>query len=164
MNVRFAISSGLERAVELSPSRPILWGNLADAYRWVPGNTARSQEAYGRAIARLRELLAEDAGNVVNRSRLALYLAKSGNTTEALMELAKVPTRTATEVNTLFRGAVTYELAGDRVNALALLERALGRGYSTTELKMDPELESLRQDVRFHRLIARFESKPSTKP
>jgi serine/threonine-protein kinase len=146
-----------ERAVELSPSRPILWGNLADAYRWVPGNTARSQEAYGRAIARLRELLAEDAGNVLNRSRLALFLAKSGDTKAALTELAKVPTQTATEVNTLFRGAVTYELAGDRINALTMLEKALDRGYSPTEVKTDPELEALRQDVRFHRLIARFE-------
>ena len=39
-----------ERAVELAPSRALLWGNLADAYRWVPGNAAKSREAYGRAI------------------------------------------------------------------------------------------------------------------
>ena len=146
-----------ERAVELAPSRAILWGNLADAYRWVPGNTAKSQEAYGRAIGRLRELLAENSGNVLNRSRLALYLAKSGDTKAALTELAKGPTLTATEVNTLFRGAVTYELAGDRINALAMLEKALDRGYSVTEVRMDPELTALRKDVRYHRLIARFE-------
>ena len=101
---------------------------------------------------------------MINRSRLALYLAKSGDTKAALMELAQVPTRTANEVNTLFRGAVTYELAGDRINALSLLERALDRGYSTTEVKTDPELEALRQDVRFHRLIARFEARIPAKP
>ena len=67
-------------------------------------------------------------------------------------------------MNTLFRGAVTYELTGDRVNALALLEKALDRGYSTTEVKMDPELEALRKDVRFHRLIARFEAKLPSNP
>jgi eukaryotic-like serine/threonine-protein kinase len=153
-----------ERAVELAPSRAILWGNLADAYRWVPGNTARSQEAYGRAIQRLREALAKDSGNVLNRSRLALYLAKAGDTTAGLAELAKVPTVTATEVNTLFRATVTYELAGDRANALAMLERALDRGYGLTEVRMDPELAALRKDVRYHRLIARFESETPPTP
>ena len=153
-----------ERAVELAPSRALLWGNLADAYRWVPGNTAKSREAYGRAIGRLRELLAEDSGNVLNRSRLALYLAKSGDTNAALTELAQVPTRTAKEVNTLFRATVTYELAGDRTNALAMLERALASGYPVNEVRMDPELAALRKDVRYHRLIGRFEAQNLAKP
>ncbi len=145
-----------ERAVELEPSRAILWGNLADAYRWVPGNTAKSSDAYGRAIQIAREVLAKDSENLTNRSRLALYLAKSGDITGSLVELAKVP-RDAAEVNVLFRGAVTYELAGDRANALAMLELALDRGYSLTEVRMDPELATLRTDARYHRLIARFE-------
>ena len=87
---------------------------------------------------------------------MALYLAKSGDITGSLVELAKVP-RDAAEVNVLFRGAVTYELAGDRANALAMLELALDRGYSLTEVRMDPELATLRTDARYHRLIARFE-------
>ncbi len=145
-----------ERAVELEPSRAILWGNLADAYRWVPGNSTKSRDAYGRAIELVRGVLAKDPENVPNRSRLAVYLAKSGDTEAGLAELAKVP-RDAAEVNTLFRGAVTYELAGDRVNALAMLERALDRGYSPTEVRMDPELATLRQDARYHRLMARVE-------
>ena len=74
-----------------------------------------------------------------------------------MIACAAQATLTATEVNTLFRGAVTYELAGDRINALAMLEKALDRGYSVTEVRMDPELTALRKDVRYHRLIARFE-------
>ena len=61
------------------------------------------------------------------------------------------------EVNTLYRGAVTYELAGDRAAALTTLGRALDRGYSLTEIRMDPELANLRKDVRYHRLVAPFE-------
>ncbi len=149
-----------ERAVELLPSSALVWGNLADAYRWVPGNTAKSQEAYARAIQMLREQLAKDPSQVVNRSRLALNLAKSGDTTGGLAELAKVLTPDVKEVNTLYRGAVTYELAGDRAAALTTLERALERGYSLAEVRMDPELAKLRNDVRYHRLVARLEGAP----
>jgi eukaryotic-like serine/threonine-protein kinase len=150
-----------ERAVELLPSSALVWGNLADAYRWVPGNAAKSQEAYARAIQMLREQLAKDPSQVANRSRLALNLAKSGDTKGGLAELAKVLTPDVKEVNTLYRGAVTYELAGDRASALTTLERALERGYSLAEVRMDPELAKLRNDVRYHRLIARFEGAPT---
>jgi serine/threonine-protein kinase len=150
-----------ERAVELLPSSALAWGNLADAYRWVPGNAAKSQEAYARAIQMLREQLAKDPSQVVNRSRLALNLAKSGDTKGGLAELAKVLTPDVKEVNALYRGAVTYELAGDRAAALTTLERALERGYSLAEVRMDPELAKLRNDVRYHRLVARFEGAPT---
>ena len=146
-----------ERAVELQPSNSLQWGNLGDAYRWVPGNAEKATDAYTRAIQLLREQLAKDPSQSVNRSRLSLYLAKSGDTKAALAELATVFTREVTDVSTLFRAAVTYELAGRRDDALAALERALERGYGPIEIRMDPELANLRTDVRYHRMIAKFE-------
>jgi eukaryotic-like serine/threonine-protein kinase len=145
-----------ERAVELMPSAPIMWANLGDAYRWVPGNQAPSMEAYQRALQLLRTQLAADPTHVANRSNLALYLAKTGQTAEALEELARVPAD-ASEVNSLYRGAVTYELAGRRDDALRMLDAALERGYSLLEVAADPELADLRSDVRYHRLAVRFE-------
>ena len=147
-----------ERAVEMAPSNPLVWGNVADAYRWVPGNTQQSLDSYARAVQLLRQQLEKDPKHIANRSRLALYLAKSGETSAGLAELAGVLTPDVREVNTLYRGAVTYELAGDRDAALRTLEIALNRGYAVTEVQMDPELAKLRNDVRYHRLAARFES------
>ena len=149
-----------ERAVELQPSNPLQWGNLGDAYRWVPGNADKARDAYARAIQLVREQLARDPSQVANRSRLALYLAKTGDTATALAELGKVLTPEVAEVNTLFRAAVTYELAGRRDEALAALGRALDRGYGLIEIRMDPELANLRTDVRYHRLVARFDGAP----
>ncbi len=146
-----------ERAVELQPSNSLQWGNLGDAYRWVPGNAEKATDAYTRAIQLLREQLAKDPSQTVNRSRLSLYLAKTGDTKAALAELATVFTREVTDVSTLFRAAVIYELAGRRDDALAALERALERGYGPIEIRMDPELANLRTDVRYHRMIAKFE-------
>jgi tetratricopeptide (TPR) repeat protein/predicted Ser/Thr protein kinase len=146
-----------ERAVELQPGNPLHWGNLGDAYRFVPGNAEKAADAYGRAIQLLREQLANDPSQPINRSRLALHLAKSGDTTTALTELAKVLTPDVGEVNTLYRATVTYELAGKRDEALATLEQALERGYGIIEVRADPELARLRTDVRYHRIVARFE-------
>jgi serine/threonine-protein kinase len=145
-----------ERAVELQPSSSLQWGNLGDAYRWVPGNADKAREAYARAIQLLREQIGKDP-SVTNRSRLALYLAKTGDTATALSELEKVMTPEVADVNVLFRAAVTYELAGRRDDALAALGRALDRGYGLIEIRMDPELANLRTDVRYHRLVARFD-------
>jgi serine/threonine-protein kinase len=146
-----------ERAVELQPGNPLQWGNLGDAYRFVPGNAEKAAEAYGRAIQLLREQLAKDPSQSINRSRLALYLAKRGDTTTALAELATVLTNDVSEVNTLYRATVTYELAGRRDEALSTLDRALQRGYGMTEVVADPELAKLRTDVRYHRIVARLE-------
>lgn len=152
-----------ERAVDMAPGSPLVWGNVADAYRFVPGNAQKSRDSYARAVQLLREQLAKDPTNAANRSRLALYLAKSGDAATGLAELAKVLTPGVRDVNTLYRGAITYELAGDRDRALRTLEVALDRGYAVAEVRMDPELARLRNDARYHRLIARFDGAAALK-
>ena len=147
-----------EKAVEMMPSNPLMWGNAADAYRWVPGNRPREAESYRRAIQLIEEQLAKDPTHAQNRSRLAIYLAKSGNKTRALAELGRVLTPDVRDVNTIYRGAVTYELCGSREAALRTLETALQRGYPLDEVRRDPELSNLRNDVRYHRLTARFQA------
>jgi tetratricopeptide (TPR) repeat protein/predicted Ser/Thr protein kinase len=146
-----------ERSREMLPSNPLIWGNLADAYRWVPGNAEKAKEAYARAVQLLREQLAKDPAHVANRSRLALYLAKLGDRDAALTELKLVLSRGVQEVNSWYRAAVTYELCGARLDALLMLQNALERGYSLLEVRMDPELAALRTDLRYHQLIAKFE-------
>lgn len=147
-----------EKAVEMAPSNPVNWGNMADAYRWVPGNRQQSEDAYRRAIQLLDQALAKDAVNVQNRSRLALFLAKAGDKTRALAEVRQVLSGEARDVNSLYRAAVTFDLCGDRARAFETLEQALTGGYALAEVKTDPELTDLRNDVRYHRLAARFEA------
>lgn len=57
----------------------------------------------------------------------------------------------------LGRGAVTYELCGDRTAALS----ALTKGYALREVTTDSELTELRREARYHRLAARFEQPPA---
>jgi len=143
-----------ERAVELSPNRYAYWGNLADAYRWSPGNKPRARATYDRAIQLLREQLGARPDDVDLQSRLALYQAKAGDTAAATASVAGFDAAVPSQAVVLFRLAVASELLGARDRALRFLERALQAGYADTEVRSEPELVNLRNDLRYHRLIA----------
>jgi len=143
-----------EKAVELSPNRYLYWANLADAYRWSPGHKAKAADAYVRAIEMVRGELAKKTGDVDLQSRLALFLAKSGDTAAAATALDVLDSKEPLQGAVLFRIAVAYEVCGVRDQALSALARALKAGYAETEVRGDPELLNLRNDVRYHRMIA----------
>jgi hypothetical protein len=84
--------------------------------------------------------------------RIALYMAKSGDTGGALRRLETIP-REGWDGAMHYRAAVINELAGRRDAALTSLQAALNGGYASSEINNDPELLGLRTDVRFHRLI-----------
>jgi serine/threonine-protein kinase len=144
----------LEKAVEIAANRYLYWGNLGDAYRWAPGYKAKAQGAYGRAIQLLREQLAAEPDDPDMRIRLALYLAKSGDIAAAREVAAAFERQPPASAAQLFRLTVTFEIAGDRATALRMLERALAKGYAEKEVRGEPELIELRNDVRYHKLVA----------
>jgi serine/threonine-protein kinase len=151
----------LEKAVELAPNRYLYWGNLADAYRWSPGHKSKARDTYARGIELLREQLAARPDDPDMRSTLALYLAKAGDTAGAVEHLRAFEQRPPSQAAVLFRLAVAYELASQRERALAVLEGALRAGYAEREVRGEPELINLRNDVRYHRLLASV--RPATK-
>lgn len=141
-----------EKAVELTPNRYLYWGNLADAYRWSTGQKAKAQDTYARAITLLREQLSLKPADADLRSNLALYLAKSGDATAALETLSSFDREIPSRAPVLFRLAIAHEIAGNREKALSLLERAMKAGYAVKEIRSEPELVGLRNDVRYHKL------------
>jgi tetratricopeptide (TPR) repeat protein len=147
-------AEAFERSVELGANNLINWGNLGDAYRWIPGEETRSRTAYSAAVRLLREKLAADADNPELLSRLAVYLAKLGEHDEAGALAERVESLGEPGANELFRLVLVRELAGDREGALVTLERALRAGYSVWEVQNEPELLSLREDVRYHELLS----------
>lgn len=153
-------AAAFERALETpgGANSYLFWGNLGDAYRWIP-EEKKAREAYLRAIQILREEMRPSAKDPIKRSRLALYLAKSGAKEEALRECAVVESLTQLDANTWFRLAVAYEAAGHREKALAALDRALPAGLPRQEIQRDPELLRLREDIRYHKLMTRTASR-----
>jgi eukaryotic-like serine/threonine-protein kinase len=143
----------LEKAVELAPNRYLYWANLADAYRWSPGHKVKAGEAYAHAIKMVRDELAKKPDDPDLLSRLALYLAKSDDKAAAFDVLDRFERVAPTQAVMLFRIAVAYEVCGLRDKAVTALEKAMKAGYSEKEVRGDPELLALRNDIRFHKIV-----------
>ncbi|WP_341713055.1 protein kinase [Erythrobacter sp.] len=144
------------RAIDLSGNAHnfIYWANLADAWQQVPARRAQAVSAYRRAIQIVAGQLEARPGDQGLNSRLALYAAKAGDAALARRALAAASARPEVELSTIYRAVVVNELTGNRQQALVELEKAIGRGYPLEEIKGDPDLDSLRQDIRYHLLIA----------
>jgi serine/threonine protein kinase/tetratricopeptide (TPR) repeat protein len=141
--------TAFDKAVRMNASRYLFWGNLADAYRWAPGQRSKAPETYSHAIQLAESNVDKDKDAP---GRIALYMAKSGDTAEALRRMESIP-REGWDGAMHYRAAVINELAGRRDAALTSLQAALNGGYASSEINNDPELLGLRSDVRFHRLI-----------
>ena len=144
----------LEKAVALAPNRYLYWANLGDAYRWSPGHKTKAAEAYGQAIKMVRDELAKKPDDPDLQSRLALYSRRMGDKAAALEALQRLERMSPTQAVMLFRASVAYEVCGVRDKALTALEKATKAGYSEKEVRGEPELLSLRNDIRFHKISA----------
>jgi serine/threonine-protein kinase len=151
--------AAFEKAVALNPTFYLYWGNLGDAYRWIPGSTDKAKDAYARASALTSERLKTRPDDVELRGSLGVYLVKSGERDRAIAEVAgmeRMPSRTP---GSYFKSTMVYELAGKRERALRDVETALRLGYSRREVDNEPELLKLRSDPEYHRMLARLARK-----
>lgn len=143
-----------EKAVELSATNYVNWGNLGDAYRWAPGEQAKAAPAYERAVALIREKLAATPNDSELQANLAGYLAKAGKTPEAVIELEAFDRLTNKSARAWFKAAIAAEAAGKRDAALHHLASAIAGNYSLDEIRTEQELVRLRTDVRYHQLLS----------
>ncbi len=144
-----------EKALELGANDYRVWGNLADAYRWTPGNRSRATTALRRALQLLHEKMSDAPEEPTLKSRRALFLAKVGDCPQALAEIGALEPLPAADAALQVRGVQVYELCGQRPKALKALEGALRAGSPEEEIRRDPELTQLRRDVEYHLLVAR---------
>ena len=133
----------------------LYWSNLADSYRWLAGREADAKIAYKRAIQLLNIRLKKFPDSSNGNTRLAVYAAKSGDFKTAQSALSKVALEDKLPSVEYYRSAVVYEIMSDRPRALKLLEKAIMAGYPMIEILNDPELTKLRQDMDYHKLLAR---------
>ena len=146
-------AGALEKAVQLAPNNYLYWGNLGDAYRWVPGLRNKATAVYANAIRLVRERLALDLNDTAVRGSLAVYLAKAGDTASALSEVAQIDRTPSNSPGSVFKTALVYELGRDRGKALDALGRAMRAGYSRSEVDNELELADLRSDPRYREVV-----------
>ncbi|MGH9431075.1 MAG: tetratricopeptide repeat protein, partial [Terriglobia bacterium] len=137
-----------ERATALSPQKYEYWGNLADAYRMIPSDSAKAADAYRRAAELAREQLRLNPNEPRVVSYLALYSAREGNQAQALQHLAEALKGNSTNVEILYNACLIHLQAGEKQQALKWLAQAVRAGYPRG-LVADPQLDSLHSEPAF---------------
>ncbi len=136
--------------------KPAMWANLGDAYRWTPGYEEEMKSAYQEAIELVRANMETNPDDPELRGRLAIYLARRGDWSLALVEAESLEGRSGVGPSIEYFLALTYEQCGKRQKALAALRRALELGYSFDAVEREQELDRLRADPSFSSLIRHF--------
>jgi serine/threonine-protein kinase len=152
--------NAFERATALSPDMYLYWGNLADAYRWLPAQRQKAQETYAKAIELIRAQIARTPSVPNLRASLAGYLAKIGNVNDALKELAAIPVASRKLPPVAIKVATVLEIVGRRKEAVENLATALRGGYSRKEIEADPEFANLRRDPVYRKIVGSLPKSP----
>jgi serine/threonine protein kinase/tetratricopeptide (TPR) repeat protein/TolB-like protein len=147
-----------EKAVELEPQSYLYRGNLADAYRWTPGEKDRAKPNYVQAIGLVQRDLEVNPRDTDALGYLALYEAKSGDLEKAREPIGQALALAPKDVNVQSMAAEVYAVMGDQQKALHCLKSAVQGGYPRFELEHNPELDGLRNDPRYREIMAEPET------
>ena len=143
-----------EKAAELEPQSYLYRGNLADAYRWTPGEKDRAKANYAQAIGLVQRDLEVNPRDTDALGFLALYQAKSGELEKARQSIHQALALAPKDVNVQSMAAEVYAVTGDQQKALDCLKGAVQGGYPRFELERNPELDGLRSDPRYREIMA----------
>jgi tetratricopeptide (TPR) repeat protein len=142
----------LQKAIALRPQKYEYRGNLADAYRMIPGAADKASAAYKQAISLAARQLDVNPNDPDALSSLAQYYSRTGDPGRAKKYIAMALKLNPSEVDTLRIACLVHLEAGERQEALKWLEKTVHAGYPREQLVADPELASLRSAPEFTRL------------
>ncbi|MEP7234296.1 MAG: TIR domain-containing protein [Ignavibacteriota bacterium] len=147
-----------EKCLELKPDYLIVYFNLV-----VLSDQAHDEERVRKwSIAALPffqrrlSLVPDDENARVNFANLLLY---SKQPKRALLALEPLLKKQDLDGATCYNIACLYAPLGDTANALSMLRRSVGAGFSNVEIfRRDPDLDPLRGTLEFAELVKKVES------
>lgn len=142
------------RARDLHSKNDMAWRNVADCQAAL-NNAAAAKNAYGKAAEIVNERLRLNPRLGPDWMVLAFYRAKSGDRSGADAALRSGTQFNATDVVSQFFKAQTLAVLGRQQEALTLVVQLLQRGLSPAEAELAVDLERVRADPRYKRLVER---------
>jgi len=141
-----------KQSLDIAPDNHRSWGQIADAYRFIPGGEDDARAAYLRAIELAER---EDAVNPSwqNVVRLALYYVHTGQNAKSESQLENLFETTESETAYYFASLASLHL-GNREKSLEYLQESVNRGFSKALILADPDFESLHGDDSFDAILA----------
>ncbi len=147
-------ASAFEKAMDMGANDYRTWGNLGDAYRWLPGRRADAVDAFDTALLGISSSLRTEPADAGLLALAAEYDAKRGEFDAARTKLDAFDKAEGIDASSLFNAVQATAVAGDIDRALGYLRGALDAGFSRIEIRGEPDLAELRKDPRFHREMA----------
>jgi tetratricopeptide (TPR) repeat protein len=142
-----------KKALELDGNDYRAYGNLARAYFWAAGRRELAQETYGRAIALANQKLTVNPQDPDINLNLAVYYAMLGQEDNSLYHWRRSKElQPATGETDFWAGVVNLQL-GHKEKALAWIRQAIDLKYFA-EINSVPELDGLRSDAEFRRILS----------
>lgn len=141
-------------ALEFADADHLVWGRLAESYRFIPAQEAEAKSAYKRASELARENLSVNTEDWFTRAILGLYLVHLGEPSEGLDLLEKAVEQSQGNPEVLYFKALAVLQEGKTEQALTLLEEAVAlEQYYRQFIALDPDLKQLQSEARFIALL-----------
>lgn len=148
-----------KKALELSPTNYMAWGNLGSAYLRAPDGRSEAIKNYMKAIE-LADVARKESPQDSNLlAMLGDYYATIGDAARATPLLRQAVTLSPDSADVLYIAGDGYELLHMRDQAIPLIAKALALGYHSAQFEHEPELAALRQDPNFKKALLAAQQK-----
>jgi serine/threonine protein kinase/Tfp pilus assembly protein PilF len=141
----------LQRSIDMRPEHYRAWGLLGLVYLNQHVEEAKVRETLLKAITLAADLREQTPNDEYLLADVGGYYAALKMEKESAPLLAQAAALAPETPEVLYQVAVGYEMINRREEALALLEKAIARGYPATAIARNPQLTALRADRRFAR-------------
>jgi tetratricopeptide (TPR) repeat protein len=135
------------------------WANLAEAYRWSGAHHDEAMQAYRKSIELQEAARKQNPRDPELLGTLAYSYAEIGDATRSLPLARQAIALAADDPRANFYAGMSYEILGQRAEAIPLLAKAIARGFHMNEFERDPALAGIRKDPKFKEVLAAEKAK-----
>ncbi len=144
--------TALEKALSLNDEDYLVWNMLLDSYEWLK-QPQKAEDARRREILLLEQAVQLKPQDASAHALLADQYAGQHQPEKAVSHIETAVALAPDDAQNLETVADAYANLGDRRQAVAYAQRALKRGITADQLKVDPELQPVLDDARLKPLI-----------
>jgi serine/threonine-protein kinase len=151
---RFADAArAYERAVKLDDRNFVLWGNLAEAYYWTPGEREKATDAYRKSVSLGEQRLNVNPRDTSALGQVAMGSAMQGERRAADEYLRRALALAPADPDLQLKAAVIESRFNNPGRALAFLDTALAAGISPDVIRNNPSFDDLAKTEPWQRLL-----------
>ena len=147
-------ASTYEKALKMQNTDYSVWGYLGAAYRQSHADSSNIILAFRKAKELAERQLKINPVDPKLLVDIASYCSELELKDSARTILKQIELLNPKDVNVMVLCGETYEQLGNRDRAISWIRKAIINGYSIEELNHIPELENLREDDRYKKIIS----------